>query len=203
MLFSRWRYSTNFLVPYLPCFSSIHFPPSTARARRVARSSLSACASAMAGALLLLRLASPPGALGWQVPPLRPKSWLLMSSWVVGFGKAATAGMGQSPKRCCGWRVKVVGSWSCCPVPRGHRSGREARVGCGYWVFWGVGSASWVRLASQALLPLFNIFCVFQSTHPQTYKCSDPSGVPVCWAETPLLSTEVNLLCKYFLIHFI
>lgn len=64
-----------------------------------------------------------------------------------------------------------------------------------------VGSASWVPLASQTLLPLFHIFCVFQSTHAQMYRCSDPSGVLVCWAEKALLSTEINLLCKYFLIH--
>lgn len=61
-----------------------------------------------------------------------------------------------------------------------------------------VGSISSVRLGSEPLRPLFHIFCVFQSTHPQMYRYSDLSGVPVCWAEKPLLSTEVNLLCKYF-----
>ena len=57
-------------------------------------------------------------------------------------------------------------------------------------------------LGSQALPPLFRIFCVFQSTHPHMYRYSGLSGVLVCWAEKPLLSTEINLLYKYFLIHF-
>ena len=141
MLFSRWRYSTNFWSLACTASAYMHFPPCAAKARPVASSLISfACASAMAGALLLLlllRLASPLGALGWQAPPPRPKSCLLMSSWGCGIWEGHHCRQGPESQVLLQLERQGCGLMGLLPNFLRALQWPEGRVGCCYWVFWG------------------------------------------------------------------
>ena len=140
MLFSRWRYSTNFWS--LVCIAS-GFILSTFHCQSQMCCQfphficlclcdgwcLAAAHAAVAGITL--------GALGWPVLPPRPKSWLLMSSWGCRIWKGHRCRQGpesqvllQLERQGCGLIVLLPNSlWAL--------QWAGGRVGCCYWVFWG------------------------------------------------------------------
>lgn len=127
--------------PLSALLQASYFPPSTAKARCVASSLiLFACASAMAGALLLLMLLWL--ALHWErwdgryLHHVRSRGcWCLPG--VVEFGKATAAGRGQSHKCCCQLERQGCGLIVLLPNSLWALQWAGGRVGCCYWVFWG------------------------------------------------------------------
>lgn len=94
-----------------------------------------------------------------------------------------------------------------CPAPCAHRFGciQEAGVVCASFpaatrFSEAAGSATVVRglrpWALSPLAPWFSLLRAFQSTCLHIGRCVDLSGILVCWAEGPLLSSASSTDCR-------
>ena len=173
MFSSRWRCNTSFWfllwdLPLVIFESTFHPPPPLSGVTRCPP--YHCCASKVTGALLLLlSLASPPGAPGWQEPPFiwdllshrkrrgEPGRQCLCVVWYCCVQPgAATEGEGAG--------ARVMGppwlSCHCCPVTCGcrHQCSRDAspvhRLTCCRQVLWGRGIAGTASTAAPVPPPL-------------------------------------------------